>query len=96
MRVTLSINTGTTRYANLFLRVLLFTISQGILREDELDKKIEHWQKHYPPTRRTRFVDACTAVFNRQPYTDEELATVHQPVFILHVNLYPYFIQLDF
>ncbi|KDQ13125.1 hypothetical protein BOTBODRAFT_33737 [Botryobasidium botryosum FD-172 SS1] len=49
-----------------------------------LDQIIAHWQVQYPPNRRTRTVDFAATMLLKTWHTAEELASIRQPVFIMH------------
>ncbi|KAI0260958.1 alpha/beta-hydrolase [Gloeopeniophorella convolvens] len=51
---------------------------------DEMDKIVAFWQIHYPPHKRVRVIGFGNTIFNRIPLTKSQLATINQPVLILH------------
>lgn len=50
---------------------------------DLADELIAHWTVHYPPTRRSRTMQAITVVMNRTPMTPTEYEAIRCPVLII-------------
>ncbi|KAI0299709.1 alpha/beta-hydrolase [Multifurca ochricompacta] len=70
------------RAASKFLEL---TVHVGLgLGVDEIDEVVAHWQTQYPPFRRARVVGIRNLILNRVPLTKSQLATICQPVLILH------------
>ncbi|TFK56031.1 alpha/beta-hydrolase [Heliocybe sulcata] len=50
---------------------------------DLADELIAHWTVHYPPTRRSRTIQAMSVVMNRTPMTRREYEAIRCPVLII-------------
>lgn len=54
------------------------------LEIDEIDQIVAFWLTQYPPFRNTRICGIKNSILNHVPLTKSQLATIHQPVLILH------------
>jgi pimeloyl-ACP methyl ester carboxylesterase len=54
------------------------------LEIDEIDQVVAFWLTQYPPFRNTRICGIKNSILNHVPLTKSQLATIHQPVLILH------------
>ncbi|KAH9049261.1 alpha/beta-hydrolase [Lactarius deliciosus] len=52
---------------------------------DEIHQIVAFWQTRYPPLRHTRIYGIKNSILNHVPLTKSQLATIYQPVLILHV-----------
>ncbi|KAI9448565.1 alpha/beta-hydrolase [Lactarius indigo] len=55
------------------------------LEIDEIHQIVAFWQTQYPPLRHTRIYGIKNSILNHVPLTKSQLATIYQPVLILHV-----------